>query len=76
MPPKHILDYAVFNPEAVNAMARAYEDACAALHLLDRKDDLALKQIVAKKIIEHTQQGERDPIRLRDIVLSELQGDS
>ena len=64
-------DNAAFDPQAVKALAVAYDDACAVLHVVDRADPRAT--IVAKKIIEHAQQGERDPIRLRDLVLIELQ---
>ena len=62
---------AAFNPQAVKALAAAYDDACAVLQVFDRGDPRAT--IVAKKIIEHAQHGERDPIRLRDLVLIELQ---
>jgi hypothetical protein len=46
-------------------------EACAALRLIDRTDPLA--EVVAKKIIEHAQRGERDPNRLREAVLRDLQ---
>jgi hypothetical protein len=62
---------AVFNPEAVKALAAAFDGACAALNVIDRTDPRAT--IVAKKIIEHARRGERDPIRLREAALSELQ---
>jgi len=62
---------AAFDPQAVKALAAAYDDACAVLQVFDRGDFRAT--IVAKKIIEHAQHGERDPIRLRDLVLIELQ---
>jgi hypothetical protein len=63
-----------FDPQAVKALAAAYDDACAVLHVVDRADPRAT--IVAKKIIEHAQHGERDPIRLRDLVLIELQSNA
>jgi len=66
MPISRINDNAAFDPQAVKALAATYDDACAVLHVVDRAD--ALATIVAKKIIEHAQQGERDPIRLRDLV--------
>ena len=71
MPISRTNDNAAFDPQAVKALAVAYDDACAVLHVADRADPRAT--IVAKKIIEHAQQGERDPIRLRDLVLIELQ---
>jgi hypothetical protein len=66
-----INDSGVFDPQAVKALAAAYDDACAVLHVIDSADPRAT--IVAKKIIEHAQRGERDPIRLREAVLIELQ---
>ena len=70
MPTDRIHDNAAFDPQAVKALAVAYDDACAVLHVIDNSDPGAT--IVAKKIIEHAQHGERDPIRLRDLVLIEL----
>jgi hypothetical protein len=45
----------------------AYEDTLRALDLADRDDQL--KMTVAKLIIEFAKEGERDPVRLRDLVL-------
>jgi hypothetical protein len=66
-----LLDNAAFDPDAITALRDAYESACAALQLADRADPLT--EVVAKKIIEHARRGERDPLRLREIVLKELQ---
>ena len=71
MPTSNINDNGAFDPQAVKALAAAYDDACAVLHVVDGTDPRTT--IVAKKIIEHAQHGERDPIRLRDLVLTELQ---
>ena len=55
---------AVFEPEAITVMTTAFEET---LHTLGLVDHTGLAtEIVAKKIIELAQQGERDPIRLRD----------
>src|ERR1700726_3535403 len=71
MPINRMLDSAAFDPAAVTALTNAYEEACAALRLIDRTDPLA--EVVAKKIIEHAQRGERDhPNRLREAVLRDL----
>jgi hypothetical protein len=59
-----------FQPEAVICMARAYESALLALRLTDRQDPL--NEIIAKKIIEIAETGERDPDRLRDRALEEI----
>jgi hypothetical protein len=59
-----------FDPEAVTALTAAYQSVCLALGLIDRTDPLT--QIVAKKIMQYATSGERDPIQLREIVLSDL----
>ena len=71
MPINRLLDDAAFDPAAITALRDAYESACAALQLADRAAPLT--EVVAKKIIEHARRGERDPLRLREIVLKELQ---
>ena len=71
MPICRMLDDGAFDPVAVQALTSAFEQACAALSLNDCADPLT--EIVAKKIIELARRGERDAIRLCDIVLSELQ---
>ncbi len=70
MPIYSMLTKGAFDPDAVKALTTAYEDVLAALGLERRTDPLT--QTVARKIIEHAQSGERDPIRLREIVLKEL----
>ena len=62
---------AAFDPEAIRALAVTYEGACAVLHVANATDPRAT--VIAKKIIEHARHGERDPIRLLDLVLTELQ---
>jgi len=64
-------DTAAFDPEAIKALAVAYDDACAVLQVANAADPRAT--IIAKKIIEHARHGERNPTRLLDLVLTELQ---
>jgi len=61
----------VFDPEAIEPMVVAFKAACHSLQLFDR-DDL-LTQIVARKVVEVAGAGERDPERLRDLVLIALE---
>ena len=71
MPIDRIPENAAFDPDAVNALTSAFEATCAALSLVDRNDPRT--EIIAKKIMEHAQRGERDPIRLRELVVAEFQ---
>jgi len=59
MPTSRIHDNAAFDPQAIKALAAAYDDACTVLHVMDSADPRAT--IVAKKIIEHAQHGEPRP---------------
>jgi hypothetical protein len=62
-----------FTPEDGKALTEAFEDTLRALELVDRKDQLTVS--VAKLIIEFAKQGERDPVRLRDLVLKTVRPD-
>ena len=59
-----------FEPEAITIMTSAYADVCRALGLNER--DPSAADIVAKKVIEFAQRGERNPARLRDWVIQAL----
>jgi hypothetical protein len=70
MPIRPHLDGHKFDPEAVRIMGLAYEMARVALRLSDR-GDLA-NEVLAHKIINIAQTGERNPERLCDGVLREF----
>ena len=59
-----------FDPKDIDFMAIAYEGACKAVGLVDAKDPRAV--IMAQKIIDAAQRGERDPARLREEALAAL----
>jgi hypothetical protein len=58
-----------FGPEAVEAMARAFEEACAALRVF--AGDENGRQIVATRIIDLARFGELNAATLRDRVIHE-----
>ena len=60
-----------FSPEDITALATAFEDTLHTLRLADRNDPIVL--MVAKKIIELARQGERNPERLRALVISQFE---
>jgi hypothetical protein len=70
MPLTSYLDGGVFEPKQIEAMTAAFEAVCNSLQLLNRDDPIT--EIVARKVIEVAGTGERDPDRLRDLVLTEL----
>ena len=65
-----LLKFSAFDPEEIACMTAAYEDALRGLQLANRQDPIT--ELVAKKIIEVAQAGERSPDRLREKALSEL----
>ena len=65
-----LLQNSALGPEEIERMTAAYEGALRALDLNDR--DNSIKEIVARKIVEITQTGERDPNRILTLALSGL----
>ena len=65
-----LLKFSAFDPEEIACMTAAYEDALRVLQLANQQDPIT--ELVAKKIIEVAQAGERNPDRLREKALSEL----
>jgi len=59
-----------FGPEEIACITIAYEDALRVLGLSDRTDPLT--ELVAKKIIEIAQTGERDPMQIRKRAIANL----
>ena len=62
MPLTKFLEGMVFDPETIQRMGLAFDDACRQLGLADRADPLTA--IIANKIIATAAAGERDPQRL------------
>ena len=56
----------VFDDDVVAAMGIAFDRTCRAFELLDKED--AVTTILAQKIIEAAQAGERDPDKLVEAV--------
>lgn len=69
MPIRHYLaDHAAFEPEAVEAMSKALEAACAALQI---GGDTKLREVVATRIIDLARSGVIDAKALSDRVIAE-----
>ena len=61
---------AAFDPEATRTLGQAFDMACA---LLGRTPQpTAVREAIAKCIIEAAKAGERDPVRLREAGLAAL----
>ncbi len=70
MPLTRYLKEAVFDPETIEAMNVAFAAVRESLHLSDQDDPAT--QFVARKVIDVARLGERDPERIRDLVLLAL----
>jgi hypothetical protein len=64
VPIRELLKGQAFGPDDIAILVRAFEEALRELGLTERTDPATL--LVAKRIIELAQRGERDPIRLRE----------
>ena len=72
MPIRLLLEHDhAFTPEDVKVLIEAFEETLRALNLVDREDRLTMT--VAKLILEFAKEGERDPNRLRELVVKTLQ---
>jgi hypothetical protein len=70
MPITPFLHGQAFDPEAVEAMAKAFVTTCEALGLSDRND--AMTQLVAEKIIELAQRGYKNSTALHLAAMKEF----
>jgi hypothetical protein len=66
---RYFEEAAAFEPEAVAAMSKAFEQACAALQVFH--GDRHVREIVATRIIDLARSGLVDAAALRDRVLLE-----
>ena len=74
MPIYKMLEKQAYGPEEISLLSAAFEETLRSLGLTDRADPVT--GLVAKKIIELANRGERDPLRLRDQVLQSLHSQS
>jgi hypothetical protein len=68
VPLYRLLQSCAFEPVAIEVMSAAFEDVCRTLGLAERSDPL--RDMVAKKVIEFAQRGERDQARLTELTLA------
>jgi hypothetical protein len=73
MPIRRLIEPGVFAPEQVALMGNVFEDVLKTLGLVDRDDPVTT--LVAHKIVELAQAGERDPERLKQLTIGAIKGD-
>jgi|tagenome__1003787_1003787.scaffolds.fasta_scaffold20724155_2 hypothetical protein len=70
MPIDQLLEGCSFDTETIAVITEAFETACRDLGLTDRRDPIT--EILALKIIEAAQTGERDPNVIRQQAMDNL----
>ena len=66
-----VLQVAVFDPAATHIMGQAFDCACRSLHNIGQLNN-AVKEVIAKRIVELARDGERDPNKLCEHSLQTL----
>ena len=67
---QHLTDKTAFGPAAIEAMSKAFEEACTALQVY--AGDEKGREIIATRIIDLARGGLIDPTALRDRVIAEV----
>jgi hypothetical protein len=60
----------VFDDHATGIMGEAFDAACRELH--DKGQPTIVYEVIARRIIDAARNGERDPVRLRNLGLAGL----
>jgi hypothetical protein len=66
---RHIPDQTAFDPAAIEAMAKAFDEACAALQIFD--GDEANRRVIATRVVDLARNGVIEADALRDRILAE-----
>ncbi len=72
MPIYRLLGDSDFGPEEIKIIVAAFQRACEQLNLTDKPEQM--KQLVAKRVVEIVQTGERDAQWISDRVVRDLLG--
>jgi hypothetical protein len=62
------LEDSSFDPETTRVMSQAFDAACRELN--DGGQPLIVREVLAQRIIQAAKEGERNPVRLREIALA------
>jgi hypothetical protein len=72
VPIYRLLEKGAFRPETAATLGHVFEDVLKELGLVNRQDPVT--ELVAEKLIELANAGERDPIRLKQLTLEAFKG--
>jgi hypothetical protein len=69
MPIHRLLENSAFEPEHIEAMVAAFQDLCRELELVEGD---ALREVIARQVIEFARRGERDPTKMSQLVMQAI----
>ena len=72
MPIHELIQPGVFSPELVTLMGNVFEDVLKTLGLNNRDDPVT--KLVAHKVIALVRNGERDPVRIKQLAIETVKG--
>jgi len=73
MPTMAIRDNPGFDPETAIVLAKTVDDVCERLYIDGDAQDL--REAVAARIVNIARSGERDPVRIRNKIMQEVDSD-
>ena len=73
MPTMAIRDNPGFDPETATVLAKTVDDVCERLYIDGDAQDL--REAVAARIVNIARSGERDPVRIRNKIMQEVDSD-
>ena len=73
MPTRAISDDPGFDRETAIALAKTVDDVCESLYIDGEAQDL--RKAVAARIVDIARSGERDPVRIRNKIMQEVDSD-
>jgi len=72
VPIYRLLEREAFAPEVTATIGHVFEDVLKELRLVSRQDPVT--DLIAEKLIELANAGERDPVRLKQLTLEAIRG--
>jgi hypothetical protein len=69
MPLHRLLENSAFEPEHIEVMAAAFRDLWRELELVEGDP---LREVIARQVIEFARRGERDPVKLKQLVMQAI----
>jgi hypothetical protein len=69
MPIHRLLENSAFEPEHIGSMVIAFQHLCRELELVEGNP---LREVIARQVIEFARRGERDPTKMKQLVMQAI----